>query len=300
MSFYDIIILAVLFGAMYFGYTKGLAWQIASVAAVVVSYFAAVRFRGQVAPFVQADPPYNYIAAMLIIFIACSLVIWMVYAYVNRSLEKAELDGFNRQIGALVGAVLGVLLIMVITMFSVSLLGTTAHDSIHKSRLGGYVVRGISLVQAFVPEELDASLDPHFEKFYQQMGYQPQSNSNLQGYIQNAVSGGSQYANGQTFLPNSQTSFEGNWNTSPAQPTQNVYQNSGYPNNGYQPNQTQTGYGYQPAPGAQGAYTPQQPQQQQQPSLPPIQLKLDTENLFNGVNSAGQWIKNNVASPNGN
>jgi len=77
MTFYDIIILVLLLGAVVFGYWKGLAWQIASVAAVVVSYFAAYRFRDQVAQFVQAEPPFNRIAAMLIIFVACSLIIWL-------------------------------------------------------------------------------------------------------------------------------------------------------------------------------------------------------------------------------
>ena len=304
MSFYDIIVLIVLFGSMFFGYSKGLAWQIASVAAVVVSYIAAVRFRGQVAQYVQAEPPFNNIAAMLIIFVASSLIIWLAYAYINRSLEKAELDGFNRQIGALVGAVLGVLLIMVITMFAVSLLGQTAHDSIHNSRLGRYVVRGISVVHAFVPEDFEASLDPHFDKFYQQIGHtsgQPLGTSypTFQGLPQGAVSGGSQYPSGQTFNSNinsgNQTSYQGNW--SPVtQPAQNTYQNSGYQNNAYQPNTNQTTTGYQPAQTNQGGYSPP-PQQPQSSGLPPIQLKLDTETILNG---AGQWIKNSVNSPSGN
>ena len=302
MGFYDIIMLVVLFGAMFFGYAKGLAWQIASVAAVVVSYIAAVRFRGQVAQYVQADPPFNNIAAMLIIFVATSLMIWLAYAYVNKSIEKAELDGFNRQIGALVGAVLGVLLIMVITLFSVSLLGKATHDSIYQSKLGPYVIRGISTVQAFVPEEFQASLDPHFENFYQQIGHdssQPPGTF-TQGFNPGTVPGGSQY---QTFDPNSPRSYQGNWTTSETVPqTPNGYTNNGF---AQYPSQTQTG-SYQVPQTNQGTnyipqqqYVPQQQQQQQQPSsgLPPIELKLDTENLLNG---AGQFLKNSFSNPDGN
>ena len=320
MSFYDIIMLVVLLGTMIFGYWKGLAWQIASVAAVVVSYIAAFRFRDQVAQFVQAEPPFNRIAAMLIIFVSSSLIIWLAYAYVNRSLEKAELDGFNRQMGALVGAVTGVLLCMVVTLFSVSLLGQTAHDSIFQSKFGPYVVRGISMVRSVVPEELRASLDPHFANFQNHPGYdldQPITS----GFQVTPVPGGSQYPNGQMFTPNSQPSFQGGWSASPVQPVQTGYQN---PNNGFQPtNQTQTGFGYQPTPNNQGTnYIPQQqyqqqqqqyqqqqfPQQQQQfqqqpqsqaqaPSLPKFQLNLDAETLLNG---AGQLFKNSVSNPNGN
>jgi len=209
--------LVLLLGAVLFGYWKGLAWQIASVAAIVVSYFAAYRFRDQVAQYVQAEYPFNRIAAMLIIFVACSLIIWLAYAYVNRSLEKAELDGFNRQMGALVGAFLGILLCMVVTMFSVSLLGQPAHDSIHYSKFGPYVLRGISMVRSVVPEELSASLDPHFDRFYQQTGYTPDRPINSfpayqnPGANPNPVPGGSQY----TFNPSSGQSFQGNWGYQP-------------------------------------------------------------------------------------
>ena len=59
MSFYDVVMLVVLGGAIWFGFWKGLAWQIASVAAVCVSYIVAVNFREPVSQFIQADEPWN-------------------------------------------------------------------------------------------------------------------------------------------------------------------------------------------------------------------------------------------------
>ena len=309
MTFYDIIILVLLLGAVLFGYWKGLAWQIASVAAIVVSYFAAYRFRDQVAQYVQAEYPFNRIAAMLIIFVACSLIIWLAYAYVNRSLEKAELDGFNRQMGALVGAFLGILLCMVVTMFSVSLLGQPAHDSIHYSKFGPYVLRGISMVRSVVPEELSASLDPHFDRFYQQTGYTPDRPINSfpayqnPGANPNPVPGGSQY----TFNPSSGQSFQGNWgyqpNTQGYQPNTQGYQpnTNGSPPN-YNQTQTQARFGSQPNVNNQGTtYLPQTqrpaPAQPSQGfSLPPVEIKLD-ETILNG---AGQFIRDRLTTPNGN
>ena len=312
MTFYDIIILVLLLGTVLFGYWKGLAWQIASVAAVVVSYFAAYRFRDQVAQYVQAEYPFNRIAAMLIIFVACSLIIWLAYAYVNRSLEKAELDGFNRQMGALVGAFLGILLCMVVTMFSVSLLGQSAHDAIHYSKFGPYVLRGISMVHAVVPEELSASLDPHFDRFYQQTNYDPSRPVDINsfpayqnsGVNSNPVAGGSEY-NNNVFNPSSGQSYQGNWSTSPAtgqnqNPYANVYQQPNY-------NQTQTQaqpqarYSYQPNASNQGTnYLPQA--QQPAPAQPsqgyslPVEIKLD-ETILNG---AGRLLRDRLTNPNGN
>lgn len=171
MGIYDIAMLIIFGGAIYFGYWKGLAWQIASVAALIVSYIVAVNFRDQVAPFIQVDPPWNRIGAMLVLFLGSSLIIWTIYASVAKSLKKNQLKGFDRQAGALLGAVKGVLLCMVVTMFSVSFLGENAHNSIDNSTLGPYVEKGIWQVSAFVPAELARFVDPHIESYKQAAGH---------------------------------------------------------------------------------------------------------------------------------
>ena len=68
MQTYDLVMLAVLAGATIFGFWKGLAWQVASLASLVVSYFVALRFADQVAPMVSEHAPFNKFAAMLIIY----------------------------------------------------------------------------------------------------------------------------------------------------------------------------------------------------------------------------------------
>ena len=116
MSFYDILMLVIMAGAVWFGWWKGLAWQLASLAAIVVSYFVAVNFRGPVSGFISAAEPWNKFAAMLILYLGTSLVIWTIFGQVRNSIKKLELKGFDRQIGALLGAVKGALLCMVVTI----------------------------------------------------------------------------------------------------------------------------------------------------------------------------------------
>ena len=52
-----------------FGFWKGMAWQIASLASLVVSYFAALRFSEQLAPMFGDQAPLNRFVAMLAIYI---------------------------------------------------------------------------------------------------------------------------------------------------------------------------------------------------------------------------------------
>ena len=228
MSFYDVVMLVVIGGAVWFGFWKGLAWQIASIAAVCVSYIVAVNFREPVSRFIQAEEPWNRIGAMLVLFLGTSIVIWIMYGRVKGSIKRLELKGFDRQAGALLGAVKGALLAMVITMFSVSLLGDSARNAIHTSKIGPYVISGIGKVSGIVPTEVARFIQPHVDKFHEQLGQdgalvnqpypnQPYPNTgtvpgNLIGTpsgINSYPVGGVQQNPGQ--LPAAQSGYQGQW-----------------------------------------------------------------------------------------
>ncbi len=167
MSIYDIAMIIIFLGAIWFGYWKGLAWQVASIAAIFLSYFVAVTFPDAITPYISAEAPFNRFAAMLILFVGTSLIVWTIFASISKSLKKMELKGFDRQAGALLGAFKGAILCMVVTMFSVSLLGEKARDSIHQSKTGYYVVRGIDQLSSIAPTELAQFIHPHVEEFQQ-------------------------------------------------------------------------------------------------------------------------------------
>ncbi len=59
MQTYDIIMLVVLGIATFLGAIKGFAWQVASLASIVVSYFVAYHFRSDVAKMIHAQEPWN-------------------------------------------------------------------------------------------------------------------------------------------------------------------------------------------------------------------------------------------------
>lgn len=181
MSVYDIAMLIIMGGAIWFGFWKGLAWQVASVAAIVVSYIVAVNFRDPVSKFIQTDPPWNNLIAMLILFLGTSLVIWTIYAKISNSIKEMEMKGFDRQAGALLGAVKGALLCMVVTMFAVSLLGDSANLAINNSKFGPYVVKGITKVSSIVPQEVSARIQHYVDAFQKEIqnppaGFTPEQN----------------------------------------------------------------------------------------------------------------------------
>ncbi|MFK7770198.1 MAG: CvpA family protein [Mariniblastus sp.] len=267
MSFYDIVMLVVMVGAVWFGYWKGLAWQVASVAAIGVSYFVSVNFRDYVSPYIQTAEPWNRIGAMLILFLGTSLIIWTIYASISKSLKKNELKGFDRQAGALLGAFKGALLCMVITMFAVSIMGERAHNAVDNSKFGPYVEQGIWTVSAYVPEEIASFVDPHIESYMEASGHpegptEPGGLFGQPGFDENGKPTGifgSSYSADQNGVPQNQQNYPGTWLPpaqpprfqQPAQPAgyqqpvrQNGYQNPGYQNGaGYQQPANSTGWG---------------------------------------------------------
>jgi len=180
MEVYDIVMLVILVAAIVFGAVKGLAWQIASIAALVVSYFVAVNFYPQVAPYISAQKPWNDYAGMAILYLGTSLAIWILFGVVRRQLDNLKLNGFDRQAGALLGAVTGVILCVVVTMFAVGLMTPTQRQVIVNSKSGYYVAQVIESSKSIFPENIQATINPFIEQFHQKLNEKTDPNSGSQ------------------------------------------------------------------------------------------------------------------------
>ncbi len=156
-----LIVLAV---TTFIGFRKGLAWQIASLAAIFFSYFVALRFRDVVASKIDAQPPWNTALAMLIVYVASSLVIWILFRFVRSFIDGAKLGGFDRQLGALLGMGKGIVLCVIITLFAVSLLGEEQRRDIIDSRSGLYIARLLDQADAVMPTEMHNFLNPYLNQ----------------------------------------------------------------------------------------------------------------------------------------
>ena len=178
MSVYDIVMITILVGAAFFGYRRGFVRQVASIASIVVGYLVAISFREPFSKIIPTEEPWNRIIAMGILFLATSLLIWSIYASAQKSLKRMELKGFDHQVGGILGAVKGLLICCIITMFAVSLLGKKAHEEIHNSRSGYWIVRTIYQVAGIIPREIWPYVNPYFQRFDDSIG----TSDNLQDF----------------------------------------------------------------------------------------------------------------------
>ena len=168
MDGYDVLMLVVLVGATVFGGMKGMAWQIASVASLGVSYLVSLKFSERLAPLFGEQAPWNRFLAMLVLFLGTSLAIWVAFRFVARFIERVKLKEFDRQVGGLFGAAKGALLCIVVTFFAVGL-SEEVREHILTSRSGHYIAVFLDKAEPVLPDGLHEVLDPYLNKLDEEL-----------------------------------------------------------------------------------------------------------------------------------
>ena len=181
MHVYDVIMLGVLLVATMFGASKGMAWQLASLSSIFLSYFAAFQLRGPVAEHINAAPPWNMFLAMLIVYLIASIVIWMVFQFVAGFIERLKLKDFDRQVGAIFGAAKGVVLCVLITLFAMTLLGENQRGAIVHSRSGRYIAMLLDRAHMMMPEEVHDVLHPYLHSLDEQIEHDHIEHDHIEG-----------------------------------------------------------------------------------------------------------------------
>jgi membrane protein required for colicin V production len=163
MDWYDILMLVVLGGATIFGAWKGMAWQIASVASLVLSYIVCLKFSASLAPVFGDNAPWNRFIAMLVLYLATGAAVWLAFRLVAGFLDRIKLRDFDHQIGAIFGLIKGVLLCLAITFFALALSPAMRENILH-SKSGRAMAVLLDKADAVMPPELHEVIGPYLHK----------------------------------------------------------------------------------------------------------------------------------------
>jgi membrane protein required for colicin V production len=161
---YDILMLAVLLGAILFGVWKGLAWQLASLSSLILSGFVAVHFSPMFASYFSAQEPWNRFIAMFVLYLLTALAIWIVFRFISSLIDRVKLKEFDRQMGALFGLAKGFVLAIVITFFAVTL-GESTRQMVLKSYSGDAIARITRHAVPILPEDVRTTFGKYIDDF---------------------------------------------------------------------------------------------------------------------------------------
>lgn len=155
----------ILVGLMFFawrGAHKGVVWQLATIASVILCFAFAETLSLALAPMITVEPPLNRWIAMFILYIGFSFLSFSVARQLRGWIEKAEFVEFDQHLGAIVGLLKGAILGIVLTFFTVTLSESARHDVLdsYAGRAAGHI---LDRLQPVMPSELHDVLQPYLE-----------------------------------------------------------------------------------------------------------------------------------------
>lgn len=157
---YDLLILAILIYSLIRGAMKGIIWQLAAIAAIVLCFFFSESASLLIAPHIGLKAPLNRWVAMLLLYFVFSFASFALARALREGLEKAKFEDFDRHLGALFGLAKGVLFAVVLTFFVVTI-WEGSRSYITQTYSGYYAAVLMDRLHPVMPEELTKVLDPY-------------------------------------------------------------------------------------------------------------------------------------------
>jgi len=154
---YDIAVLGVLVFCMARGASRGLIFQMATIAGIVLCLMFAETFSGIVGPHISLQPPLNEWVTMFGAYLFFSFIAFGAARMLTKGIEEAGLKEYNSHLGAVFGLAKGVVVCLVATFFLATLDAT--HNVIANSKSGYYAAITMQKIHPIMPEKLHDALN---------------------------------------------------------------------------------------------------------------------------------------------
>jgi uncharacterized membrane protein required for colicin V production len=155
---YDVFVIAILIVGMVRGAVRGVVWQLAGIAGIVLCLVFAETISAVGSPYVALEPPLNQWVVMFVAYLFFSFLSFGFARLIDGALEKAELKEYNKHLGAIFGMVKGAALCLVITFFLVTLSEST-RGFLRDSTSARYAAILMDRLHPVMPAKLRGALD---------------------------------------------------------------------------------------------------------------------------------------------
>jgi uncharacterized membrane protein required for colicin V production len=159
LTIYDAVMAGVVVAGMIWGAWRGVTWQLASIASLILGYIVSHQLSPQLAPRFGSDPVISRTLAMMAIYAAVSGGVFLIAWGFRAILRRMKFEAFDRHLGMLLGGMEGAILGTVVTFFVVSLAPQT-RDPIYTSFSGKVVASVINTIGPSFKAEAGDALAP--------------------------------------------------------------------------------------------------------------------------------------------
>jgi membrane protein required for colicin V production len=162
MTPYDFAMAGIVIAGMIWGAIRGITWQIASIASLLLGYAVAMPVSAQLAPKFPGEPVVARGLALLAVYVAVSGAVYLVAWLIRATLRQWRFEDFDRHLGMILGGLEGALLGLVGTVIAVSVSASARH-TIMTSHAGQIVGTVLNVAQPALPGEVSAVLAKYWE-----------------------------------------------------------------------------------------------------------------------------------------
>jgi membrane protein required for colicin V production len=121
MNYLDIILAILIVISAISGFSKGFVHQLASLAALILGIFLAVKFSKLIAPFINAhvtsSENASKIIAFVLIFIVVIILVQLLGKFLEKVLEEVELGIINKLAGLAFGVIKMLFIVSALMIF---------------------------------------------------------------------------------------------------------------------------------------------------------------------------------------
>lgn len=156
MSALDWVFVVILVGSVLIGALRGLVFEVLSLISWVLAFFAARLWGAEVGmwlPMQEMDEGVRIAAGLVIVFVVAIFALGLVIRIIGKLVQIVGLRPFDRTLGALFGALRGVLLLVLIAL--VFMLTSMRESQIwNTSVFAPYLVSAVSVLRPWMPQEM--------------------------------------------------------------------------------------------------------------------------------------------------
>lgn len=157
---FDILVVLAILGAIALGYWKGFAWQLAAIFSLVLGFVVAIPASKPLASFFGASAPLNRFMALAALYTVVSLGVYVAALFYRKTIERWELHHWDRHMGAVLGALKGLLFCMMLTFFAITLF-SGLREPILRTTGGKLMGRTMMVLEPVFPEATHDIIHPY-------------------------------------------------------------------------------------------------------------------------------------------
>ncbi|HWL07116.1 MAG TPA: CvpA family protein [Planctomicrobium sp.] len=160
LTWFDIVVVGILIFFTMRGAVKGVIFQLASLAGIVLCFVFANGISEVAGPYVHLEPPLNNWVIFAVSYLGFTFICYMIARALHDWMEKAKLKDVDRHLGAVFGFLKGVVLSLVLT-FVVVTMSVSARESLKNSYSGRYAAIIMDKLHPIMPKRLHDAVDEY-------------------------------------------------------------------------------------------------------------------------------------------